>query len=105
MNRRNKPCLGYPSQKAAIAMMAARGLDSRDIARRARIPLSSVQAEMSALRRSRISFSVSGDVARELIPQAIARGITPGLLAQRVLENVLNGNLVAAVLDDVGGQP
>lgn len=107
-----KPTLGYPSRTKAVQGLRAKGHDTRGIAQLIGITASSVTAlEASAGR----SFARSGldtygvgnrtvlfpiDVLEKMLPAAKVRGIGPNELARRIVEAVVDDDIIDAVLDD-----
>lgn len=103
-----KPTLGYPSRTAAVQALRAAGITDPEIAQRIGIRRETVAAlAASGERRVRpaerngrtVVFPV--DILTALAPHAVARGISVNELARRVVEAVVDDNLVTAVLDDM----
>jgi hypothetical protein len=109
-----KPTLGYPSRTAAVQAMQRQGIADRKIAERIGINTSTVAALANSGRRAdkrqrrpaeehgrTVLFPV--DILDALRPAAAARGITVNTLARRLVEAVIDDDLIDAVLDDGGG--
>ncbi len=107
-----KPCHGYPSRSEAVIAMRRQGLSTEQIADRIGIDRNTVTAlEHSALRsvkrRKRpaeehgrtVLFPV--DILDRLRPAAARRGIAVNALARRIVETVIDDNLIDSVLDDL----
>ena len=109
-----KPTLGYASRTDAVMALRAQRVSTAEIARRIDIEPKTVTAlEHSAGRRIRaprpseqmgrtIVFTV--DILDALRPHAAKRGVHVNSLARRIVETVVDENMVDAVLDD-GEQP
>lgn len=105
-----KPTLGYPSRTDAVLALRKQGRSTPDIAIALGVEVKTVSAlEHSAGRGRRaprpaeqlgrtILFPV--DVLDALGPYAARRGVHPNALARRIVEEVVDGGLVDAVLDD-----
>ncbi|MGR7993858.1 hypothetical protein [Xanthobacter sp. ZOL 2024] len=97
---------------AEIERLASFGLGYREIARRldGRSTVGSVAVTLSRLRKEgrippvmrwpKMRFDLPPDVAVLLEADAEERGLSPQVLGSRILECVINGDLVNAVLDD-----
>lgn len=95
-----------------IQRLANHGLGAREIHRRleGRTTLGTVGVLLSRLRKDglappytpwpKMRFDLAPDVKALLEADAEERGLTPQVLGARILECVLNGDLVNAVLDD-----
>lgn len=111
-----KPCLGYPSRTAAVNGLRSQGLTTRAIADAIGISVTTVSAlECSGARQSRIREELPGqavgrgvtipvDILNALSPHAARRGIHPNSLVRRIVEIVVDENMVDAILDDIDGQ-
>ena len=105
-----KPTLGYASRTDAVLALRAQRASTAEIARRLAIEPKTVTAlEHSAGRRQRaprpaeemgrtIVFPV--DILDSLSPHAAKRGVHVNSLARRIVETVVDENMVDAVLDD-----
>lgn len=106
-----KPTLGYASRSDAVVALRGQGLETKQIADRIGIEPKTVTAlESSAARSHRralrpaeehgrtILFPI--DVLNRLRRPAERRGIHPNRLARLIVEAVVDGALVDAVLDD-----
>lgn len=96
-------------RRARVAELAGEGLRPAEIARALGMTADAVHTHLSRLRlgperRASRVIGVRLDQTRieRLQAEADARGATPGELALRLLTLVLDGALVAAVLDDEG---
>lgn len=106
------PTLGYPSRTRAVEGLRAKGYDTKKIANLIGIAASTVTAlEASAgraLRRTgKDTYGVGNrtvlfpiDVLETMRPAAEARGIGPNELARRIVETVIDDDIIDAVLDD-----
>ncbi len=108
---RKIPTLGYPSRTEAVMGLRDQGLNTRQIADRIGINVTTVSAlECSATRsaeRQRRPSEAYGrtvvfpvDVLHVLRPHAARRGITVNQLARDIVSAVVDDDLVTAVLDD-----
>lgn len=106
-----KPTLGYANRTEAVLALRGQGLDTTAIAARVGIEPKTVGAlEASAARskaRARRPAEEQGrtvlfpvDVLNGLRRPAERRGIHPNHLARLIIEAVIDGKLVDAVLDD-----
>lgn len=106
-----KPTLGYPNRTEAVLALRGQGLGTAQIAARIGIETKTVGAlEASAARskaRARRPAEEQGrtvlfpiDVLNGLRRPAEKRRIHPNHLARLIIEAVVDGNLVDAVLDD-----
>lgn len=106
-----KPTLGYANRTEAVAGLRGQGHDTASIARLIGISASTVSAlEHSATRSRRRAArgdAASGrlvlfpaDVLASLRRPAAHRGISPNRLAGLIVEAVVDGKLIDAVLDD-----
>ena len=105
-----KPSLGYASRTDAVVALRAQRVSTAEIARRLNIEPKTVSAlEHSAGRRARaprpaeemgrtVVFPV--DILDALLPHAAKRGVHVNSLARRIVETVVDENMVDAVLDD-----
>ncbi|MCG8357628.1 MAG: hypothetical protein MI920_18850 [Kiloniellales bacterium] len=105
-----KPTLGYESRTAAVIDLRGRGLSYHEIAARIGVPPKTVAALESSAGRARhrrpseangrtVVFPV--DLLERLGPHAAARNVTVNELARRIVDTVIDEDLVPAVLDDV----
>jgi len=108
-----KRTLGYATRTAAVMALRGQGLSTAAIAEWIGIEPKTVAAlEASAARskaRARLPAEEQGrlvpfpiDVLNQLRRPAEKRRIHPNQLAQLIIEAVIDGNLVDAVLDDAG---
>lgn len=107
-----KPSLGYPSRTAAVIALRQQGCTTREIAERVGIEPKTVTAlECSAWPRrattgqsgtvySHDFGSVPLNIRQMLRPHAAKRGMTTDRLMREIIEAVVIGKLVDAVLDD-----
>lgn len=103
-----KPTLGYPTRTAAVEALREQRLSTGEIAARIGISRAAVTAlEHSAGRRKTRPAEQLGrtvlfpaDVLEALRPHAERRGVHPNALARRIVECVVDDDLVDAVLDD-----
>ena len=106
-----KPTLGHPSRSAAVIDLRQKGLDYHEIAARIGVPPKTVAALESSAGRARkrrpaeangrtVVFPI--DLLERLQPHAAARNVTVNELARRIVDTVIDDNLVGAVLDDGG---
>jgi hypothetical protein len=124
---RRIPTLGYPSRSEAVLALQARGQSDAQIARAIGIPAAAVSAlANSALRsgkrqRHRLDPDTLGQERAEaadrrtvvfytealdrLQPAAAARGLHVNELVRLLIDTIVDGNLVGAVLDDQEGTP
>ena len=106
------PTLGYPSRREAVMALTAQGLSQADIAARIGIRPSPVAVHCHYLRRGRgdrghpkfAHLRIERDALAALASHAAARGVTVDVLARRILQAVVDGNLADAVLDDGEGK-
>ena len=106
------PTLGYPSRREAVMALIAQGLDRFEIAARIGIKPSTVAVHCHYLRRGRgdrghpkfAHVRIERDALAALASHAAERGVTVDILARRILQAVIDGNLVNAVLDDGEGK-
>lgn len=104
----SKPTLGYPSRTAAVIGMLAEGFQEHDIARKIGISVSTVSALRCSAERGwprkpldrmrTVNFPVS--LLQKLAGAARRRGLSREMLAFMIVEQVVDDNLVDAVLDD-----
>lgn len=107
-----KATLGYPSRTDAVLALRRERLSTNQIAARIGIEPKTVTAlEHSAGRAKRRprpaeqlgrTVLFSADILDALGPAAAKRGVHPNALARRIVEEVVDGDLVDAVLDDKG---
>lgn len=106
-----KTTLGYGSRTEAVMALRSQGLQISQIASRIGISPSTVSAlECSALRskaRSRLPEEQLGrmilvpvDILNSMRRASSKRGMSPNQLARLIVEAVVDGNLIDAVLDD-----
>ncbi len=105
-----KPTLGYPSRTDAVLGLRGQGKTTEQIAEAIGIKTSTVTSlECHAGKRKgpqacksqgnrTVLFPV--DVLESLRPHAEQRGISANELARRIVETVVDENLITAVLDD-----
>lgn len=107
----SKPTEGFASRTEAVLALRAASFNTREIAARLGIETKTVNAlEVSALRSARRrnlpiaeqgrAFLVPMDVLSKMRRPAAARGISANDLARVIVEAVVKGNLINAVLDD-----
>jgi transcriptional regulator with XRE-family HTH domain len=92
--------------------LTAQGLSQAEIAARIGIKPGSVAVYCHYLRRGRgyrgypkfARIRIERDVLAPLASHAAKRGLTVDILARRILQAVVDGNLVDAVLDDGEGK-
>lgn len=104
------PTLGYPSRTDAVLALRGKGMSTEEIAEAIGIKNSTVTslechagkrkgAETRKVQGNRtVLFPI--DVLESLRPLAEQRGISANELARRIVEAVVDDNLVKAVLDD-----
>jgi len=109
------------SLDAAVISLARQGVRASDIARRLGETPNRVHSVLHFLRRHGATFPpvrsgpspdkqkarltrLNAEIRDGLEPHAIARGMSVKELALHLLEAVVRDDLVAAVLDDAGGQ-
>lgn len=101
-----KPTLGYASRTDAVVALRAQHLSTAEIGARIGIEQKTVVAlELSASRSQRRSQScrtvlVPVDVLALLSPHAARRGINANQLIRRLIEAIIDDDMVDAVLDD-----
>ena len=106
---RPKPALGYRSRTEAVLALREAGRSRAEIAAMLGIEVKNVTSLEESGRRSArrrgelIAFKLSASLARCMIAPAVRRGITPSELARRIVETVVDGDLIDAVLDDRDG--
>lgn len=108
-----KETLGYPSRTEAVLALRRKGQTTREIANAIGIDVKTVSAlECSAQRWPRHGGPVpvrpafdgiSLETRQRLRPHAAARGITVDRLVMQIVDQVAEGGLVDAVLDDREG--
>ena len=106
------PTLGYPSRGEAVMALTAQGLDRFEIAARIGIKPGSVAVHQHYGKRGRINRAVetfarvriNRDALAVLASHAAKRGLTADRLARLILQAVVEGKLVDAVLDDGEGK-
>lgn len=106
------PTLGYPCRSEAVMALIEQGLSQAEIATRIGIKPSTVAVHCHYLRRGRgdrgypkfARIRIERDALAPLASHAAARGVTVDILARRILQAVVDGNLVDAVLDDGEGK-
>ena len=101
------PTLGYRSRTEAILALRIDGKKTQEIADLIGLPRSKITAlELHAARAQKRRSAPAMDLPQHLLPRlaphAISRGMTSKGLAIRLLETVLEEQLVDAVLDDGG---
>ena len=107
-----KPCLGFSSRTEAVIALRKRGLTTDAIAAQIGITTHQViSLEASARRHDRNADQAAklSDSAlllpprliHALTPHADRRGISPAMLAFRIVETVIAEKMVDAVLDDL----
>lgn len=105
------------SDKQTVISLAKSGVPPRDIATQTDVAIGSIYAYISEARREGVTiprFSTAGiaptdatrltvpaDVSLVLVPEAQIRGITTAALANLLLKEITQSDLVGAVLDDV----
>jgi hypothetical protein len=102
-----KPALGYPSRTAAVLALRADSVPTTEIAERLGIEAKTVAALENSAARSR-ALAAEGnrtilfppELIEALMPHAARRGISANALARRLIETVVESELVDAVLDD-----
>ena len=106
------PTLGYPSRTEAVLALRRQGLSITDIAGRIGIPAQHAGALLSSAKRTAryrvkvdrvdlITSAVSRGMIERLKPHAELRRCDVGRLIERILETVVEQDLVDAVLDDM----
>jgi hypothetical protein len=106
------PTLGYPSRGEAVMALTAQGLDRFEIAARIGIKPGSVAVHQHYGKRGRIDRStetcrrvrIKRDALNALASHAAKLGLTVDSLARLILQAVVEGNIVDAVLDDGEGK-
>lgn len=101
-----KPTLGFPSRTDAVVALRGKHLSTKEIADRIGIRQSTVVAlELSASRSRRreqscrtVLFPI--DLLVQLSKHAARRGCSINELARRIVDTVVDENIVDAVLDD-----
>lgn len=104
-DRRRKPVAGFPSQAAACAALAKRGLSPEEIGRKIGRDTYHVRAQLRRLSEGvkARSFVLPVRLARALEGAAAAREISEAELATRLLDVVINDDLFDALLGEPGG--
>ena len=107
--------LGYPTKTAAVLALRAQGMRISDVARTLGISQNAASGLESHVKRVKslnpdqppasdtASELMPMDVRRALRPHAARRDITVDRLVADIIAAVAHGDLVDAVLDDVGG--
>ncbi|WP_375263230.1 hypothetical protein [Palleronia sp.] len=107
-----KPTCGYPSRTAAVVAFRQTGIPTKDIAARVGVSEGTVAALEASARRQRPKRPAEAngktvlfpnDILDRLRPHAERRGTTQNELARRIVETVIDENMVNAVLDDEAG--
>ena len=102
------PTLGYPTRTQAAAGLKARGMTNREISAAIGVPTATVAALLCGARERKrtwektmraVAFPV--DVLDRLAVHAARRGVHVNTLCRRIVEEVVEGNVVDAVLDDM----
>ena len=108
---KGKATFGYASRTEAIMALRAQNLTTRQIADKIGIEPKTVSALEVSVTRSKARLPQPGEVQGRLmlLPADLAgkmrrasssRGLSPNQLARRIVEVVVNGGLIDAVLDD-----
>lgn len=111
-----KPTNGFPTRTAAVLAYRAQGKNTAQIADLIGINTNTVLAlEGSAARKKGAhgpdareegrAVLVPLDILGKLRRPAEKRGVTPNRLARLIIEAVVDGNIVDAVLDDADEEP
>ena len=101
---RRKPVAGYPSQAAACAALAERGLAPEEIGRRIGRDAYHVRATLRRLSHGEKprSLTLPARFARELADEARSRSIAPSELAAHLLDTIVRDDLFEALLGEPG---
>ena len=99
----SKPCCGYPSVTAAVRAFLAEGYSAKEIAQKTG---RSVEHVCSAARKVGLQASKPTgpkygpliDAVSLLREHADKRGVTPHMLAKRILIAAVDGDLIDAIL-------
>lgn len=99
-----KPTLGYPSRSAAVRALRLEGLNTKQIALRIGVTVSTVAALEAYENRKkgsrRISAILPRDVLNGLATCAFKAGMTPDAMAEKLLTIIVRDKMLAAVLDE-----
>lgn len=106
------PCLGYASRTDAVMGLRKQGRTTREIAAAIGVEMKTVTALEHSAGRSKRRLRPAEEMGRTVLfpaevldrlhPAAAARGVHVNALARRIVEEVVDGGLVDAVLDDGG---
>jgi transcriptional regulator with XRE-family HTH domain len=101
-----RPTLGHPSRTAAVLALSAEGLSVKEIAEKLGVSVSDISA-LKCMRRTASwlvnggkHVRVSAKVIAGLELHAAKREITVASLIQKLLETIVEAQLVDSVLDD-----
>ncbi len=110
-----KPTLGYASRTEAVLALRAQRIPTAEIARRIGIAHKTVTALEHSAGRNRRAPRPSEALGRTIVfptdildalgPHAARRGMHVNQLARRIVETVVDENMVDAVMDDGDALP
>ncbi len=106
------PTLGYPSRGEAVMALTAQGMDRFEIAARIGIKPGTVAVHWHYGKRGRSArgnpkfahVRITRKALTTLASHAAKRGVAVDSLARLILQAVVEGNLMDAVLDDGDGK-